>query len=349
MRTRRASDRLRAVTPDDDVWRRLADLVAAARRPLLVAHVNPDPDALGSALALADALDRHGADVQVSFDADPFAVPTALAWLPGVDEFVVPPSQASGDHDLVLALDCAAADRLGGLLDVAESAAAFAVLDHHASNPGFAPLSMVDPAASSTGELVARLLDRLGWQASMPAATALYAAIASDTGGFRFPATSAQTHLLAARLHDLGIDHADVGRRLFANRSLTLVQLSARVVSAADFDPTVAGGAGLLVGVLGADDRADSGLDYDDIEPVITDLAAVADADVAAFVKQDDHGAWRVSLRSKRLVDVGAVATALGGGGHAGAGGYTAVDQHDAAGVVTSLRTALDDPAFRRT
>lgn len=327
-------------------WDALVAALAAARRVLLVAHVNPDADALGSCLALAAGLRERGTDVLVSFDAEPFAVPRSLAWLPGADS-VAPTDEAlewAAAADVVAALDCAAPDRLGRLGEAAASAPVFAVLDHHRSNDGFAPISVVDADSPATGVLVAELLARLDVPVTGDVAVNLYAAIASDTGSFRFSSTTADTHELAAALHRAGIPHAEVSRQLFAARPLGVARLAAAAVAGAQHLPEAAGGRGALVATVSAEDRAAHGCTYDDVESVIADLASVGDVEVAAIIKQDDAGRWKVSLRSKGAMDVGRLCADLGGGGHTQAAGYTA--DGAPADVLADLLAALSQPAY---
>lgn len=325
-------------------WEALVESLAAARRILVICHVNPDPDTLGSGLALAQAFRADGRAAEVTFDADPFLVPRGLQFLPGADE-VLAPDQIDPDVDVVLAVDCSSPDRLGRLLAVAEGAGVFAVLDHHASNTGFGGICVVQPGMSSTGELVAGLLDRLGLPLAASVADNLYAAVSSDTGSFRFGSTTADTHRLAARLHDSGVDHSPIAGSLFAGRPLPVARLAARVLAAAVHEPQAAGGAGALIGSVSIEDRRRDGVSYDDVESLVSDLAAVGDFDVAVLVKQTDTGDWKVSMRSKGRLDVGQLASDHGGGGHLQAAGYTAAPPLEA--VVAELRRSLDLPGYR--
>jgi len=306
-------------------WRRLVAALDRADSVVVVGHVNPDPDALGSALALALGLRGAGcAQVQVSFDAEPFAVPRALRWLPGASDLIVAPEQVLAQPDCLVAVDCAAPDRLGRLLEVAGRAGVFAVLDHHRSNPGFGDIEVVASDAPATGVLVARLLDDLGCPRTPDIATNLYAAISSDTGSFRFPATTAQTHGLAAELHRSGIDHSAIATELFASRPIAVARLAGQMMVDAQYEETALHGAGLLIGIVSRADRADLGVSFDEVESLVTDLAAIGDADTAVLLKEDDDGGWRVSARSKGAVDLGAFAASRGGGGHTQAAGYAA-------------------------
>lgn len=335
------------MTAGGDVRAELVAAIGRARRLVLVAHVNPDPDAIGSALALGLAMRAAGREVDITFDAEPFVVPRALAWFPGADTLVAP-GQVMADPDLVIALDCAAPDRLGRLLPMAHRAPTFAVVDHHRSNTGFANLDLVDPTSPATGQIVAELLEELGWAWDNAIATNLYAAISSDTGSFRFASTTADTHRLAGRLHEAGVDHADIARRLYSDRPLSVVRLAAEVVTGATHDPMAAGGAGALIAVVSRADRARHKLAYDEVEPLISDLAAAGGVDVAAIVKEDDQGSWKVSTRSKGAVDVGRLCADAGGGGHTQAAGYTP-SSTDIEEVVAQLCAALNRPDYRIT
>lgn len=328
-------------------WGPLLELLGSSSQILLVSHVAPDADTLGSALALGLALRASGVDVSVSVGEPGFTVPRGLAWLPGADT-VMPPERLTDGFDTVVALDCASADRLGTLLPVALGVGPrFAVIDHHRSNVGFAATNLVDAQAPATGTMIAELLDAAGLPWAPGVAENVYAAIASDTGGFRFPATTALTHQLAARLLDMGVDHYAISQQLFSSRPLPVVRLSAEVTAAAIHEPDSANGAGAILATLSNVDRRRHDVAYADVESIIGDLAAIADVDVVVLAKQDDEGVWKVSMRSKGTTDVGGVATSLGGGGHLQAAGFTAPEP-TAEAVLAQVRQALADPGYQR-
>ncbi|MDQ1307343.1 MAG: bifunctional oligoribonuclease and phosphatase NrnA [Actinomycetota bacterium] len=304
-------------------WSVLVDALRQARRVLILAHINPDADTMGSSLALASALSRTGVEVQVAVGMPAFEMPTGLAWLPG-QEFLVPAEQVRAPVEVALAIDCSAIDRLGTLADTAAAAELFAAIDHHASYDGFASVAIVDPLAPAAGVLVAELIDRLGLEWTIPVAVGIYAAISSDTGSFRYPATTADTHRLAAALLDRGIDQAEISRRIFADRALGLIRIAGQTMHTAEYFPSAVGGGGALIGVIDAKARERYGVSYDEVESVIGDLTNNGVAEVTAIVKQDDSGGWKVSTRSRGNVDVAALCLRLGGGGHRAAAGYTA-------------------------
>lgn len=320
-------------------WDEAVALVRDAQVVVVVGHLNPDADALGSALGLAAAVRLAGARACATFDGDPFQVPPSLAWLPHV-ELLESPEQCPSHPDLVISVDCAAEDRLGRLLPLARAASAFLVIDHHRSNPGFGDVRLIDSDVPAAGVLVAELLDRAGLPWNTAIATDLYAAIASDTGGFRFAGTSSDTHRLAASLLDQGVDPEAVGRALFASRPLPVARLAAHTVAEAILVPTAVGGSGAMIALISQPDRAKYGVHYDDVESIITDLAAITAADVAVIAKQDDHGVWRVSMRSRGGTDVGALSTGRGGGGHRLAGGFSATAD-SAEAMMTELMAIL--------
>lgn len=322
--------------PEGD-WAAALAALTARRHIVLAAHVNPDGDALGSALALGLALRRRGVGATVSF-SEPFVVPDALAGLPG-RELLVPPADVPAPG-LLVTLDTASADRLGSLAPLAESAGAVLVVDHHASNTGFGTLHLVDPDAAATGMLVAELIERLGVPLSSDIADCLYAAIASDTGSFRYAATTPAVHERAARLLAAGARHDQLSRALFDTHPAGWLAMLADVLGRSAVEPGEVGGLGLVWTAVTAADLAKHDLPAEQAESVIDIVRTVENAEVAAVFKEQPDGTWAVSLRAKGLVDVGRVAVALGGGGHRAAAGYSAAGTLE--DLVPELRARLD-------
>src|SRR5215218_10193472 len=138
----------------------LAEAAEARATVVLSGHVNPDADALGSTLALAEGLRRRGARVLATFP-NPFTLPPSLGWLPGA-EGLVPSSAVPSSPDVFVSLDAASPARLGELAPLLDRAGTSVVIDHHASNPGFGDVRLIDGTAPATVSLVAGLLDELG-------------------------------------------------------------------------------------------------------------------------------------------------------------------------------------------
>ena len=297
----------------------IADHLRAASDVLLVAHVNPDADALGSTLATAMALEELGAQVQVSFPDDPFEIPHSLRFLPRGD-LIVDPAEVR-PAGLVMSMDASSGDRVGRLLPLAQSAPTFIAMDHHASFEPFAPIVHVDPSRPATGLLALDLIEELGVGLSGDMALCLYAAISSDTGSFRFASTTPETLRAAARLMETGIDFAAAAKALFDTKSRDFLTFQAEVIG--ELDMVDAGGVPVSVAHISKADRDRHGIAFTQVESLIDVVRTVEGAEVAVVLKQDDHGAWRVSSRSLGAVDVGRVCSSLGGGGHVMAAGFT--------------------------
>ena len=307
--------------PIDADWQAVVDMLTSGEPVLLLAHVAPDADAVGSALAVGIALDRLGIDVRVSFGDDPFEIPRVLRGLPG-QNLLVEPSQALGRH-VAVTFDVSSIDRLGALQSAAQSAKHFAAIDHHASYTAFAPVSVVDVTSPATAVMALELIDRLGVTLDTEMATCIYAGLITDTGSFRYFGTTPATHHIAARLLATGIRHDIISRQIYDDEPFAAVKLLGVALSRAELDTTAVDGLGIAVTYVTAQDRQILDVPIDAVERVIDELRVATEAEVSCVMKEEDLGAWRVSLRSKGQVDVSKATVQLGGGGHRFAAGYT--------------------------
>jgi bifunctional oligoribonuclease and PAP phosphatase NrnA len=306
---------------------------------LLACHVNPDGDALGSMLAFGLGLRQLGfTRVRASFP-EPFEVPEAFRLLPG-QELLVPPGDAYPEPALGASFDAASPARLGALAEPLSAASTWLMLDHHASNPGFGTVCLLDPGAAATAVLTAELLDDLDVRLDAAIATALYVGVTTDTGSFKFDTTSPQVHRLAARLVEAGARPAEVARDVFDTRPFGALKLLAEVLGRAELDEGAVGGRGLVWAYITVDDLRRHGQRPEVVEGFIDVIRTSAEADVACLLKPAADGAWSVSLRSKGATDVAAVALDLGGGGHRLASGFTV--SGTPAEVMARLRRRLD-------
>ncbi|WP_320065307.1 bifunctional oligoribonuclease/PAP phosphatase NrnA [Micromonospora sp. RTGN7] len=322
-----------------------AAAVAAVRglpadaRVLLICHINPDGDALGSMLGFGLGLRQLGVRrLQATFPGPP-ELPEAFRALPGLD-LLVPEADAEPVPELVICFDAASESRLGGLVDRLDTAGAALVLDHHASNTRFGGINLVDPLAAATSVVAEELLTRLGVTVDAAIAECLYVALTTDTGSFRFEATTPAVHELAARLLATGIRPGDISRRIFDTRPFGAVRLFGEVLCRARLEPAAAGGHGLVWTYATLDDLARHEQRPYVLEALIDSVRCTAEADVSCVVKQVRPAEWAVSMRSKGAVDVSRVAVVLGGGGHRLAAGFTGRGTAD--DVVASIRAELD-------
>ena len=319
-------------SPTEHDWEHATALLRDADDVLVACHVSPDGDALGSALAVGLALESLGKSVVASFGDNPFVVPEVLEFLPG-KHLLCPPEEVPANPSLLVTFDTGSADRLGLLSGHVASAGACLVVDHHATNTKFGTDLLLDTNAAATAVMALELVDRLGVRLDKDIATCVYTGITTDTGSFRFSATSPEVHRVAARLLEAGVDHDLIARRIFDTKSFGYLKLLGAALSRAELEPQ------LVWTSVSAADRAEHRVPMDLVEAVIGVLRVTAERDVAVVFKQDDNGRWIGSTRSKGEVDVGAVCASLGGGGHRYAAGFTGSADLDE--TLARLRAAL--------
>jgi len=290
----------------------LAAAIAGAGRVWIGTHVDPDGDALGSALGLAHLLRAAGCAASAHCQD---AAPAELAFLPGVASLgAAPPDPAR--HDLAVALDAADPGRLGALYDAAGwSALPTLVIDHHISNPGYGACNLVDPAASSTAEIVHRLAGLLSLDIPADAATCLLTGVVTDTLGFRTPSTTAATLDAASDLMGRGASLADIAHAVFNSRPLGSLELVGRALARLERRGPFA------LATLTRADFAALHLGPAEARGIASFLATAAEPVAIAVLRERFDGAVDVSLRAKPGYDLVPVARALGGGGHAAAAG----------------------------
>lgn len=302
----------------DGALDRAVGALEAAPSAALACHLNPDPDALGSMLGLAGYLDARGKKVVCSWGNDTLVRPRWLSALDGAG-YLVEPKDFPENPDLLVSLDTASPDRLGVLAPNADRAREVIVIDHHRTNPGFGNIVVLDPTASSTAELVFRLVERMGGELPDGAAACLYAGVVTDTGRFMYEATTPETLRVAAELRRHSFDHARLGQALFEDGSLGYLKVISATLDRAVHVP---GGDLVWTYVLQADLKR-AGIPMGETDDLIDILRTAREADVACVAKQQRDGRFKVSLRSRGDTDVGAVSQTFGGGGHRLAAGYT--------------------------
>ncbi len=323
-------------------WAGAVKMLDGADQVCLACHVRPDADALGSMLALAQALATRSAVVLASFGDEPFEVPAVLRFLPGAG-LLTPPAEYPAQPEVMVSLDASSIDRLGRLAANATAAGQLIVLDHHASNAGFGALNLVDPRAAATAVLARELIRRLDIPLSQDIALCLYAGLVADTGSFRFSSSTPQVHQLAAELLSTGIDPGVVSRELYDRAPFAYLGMLAAALRRAALDRGAANGRGLVWTTVTRADRAPACLTMDAAESVIDQLRRTDEAEVAIVLKEADDGTWQASVRSKELADVSTPCAALGGGGHVRAAGFAFSGSPDAA--ITAFKRELDRPA----
>jgi len=296
----------------------IATTLRSADRILMSLHRQPDGDSIGSTLAVATGLRRLGHKVTV---ATPDPVPRAYDFLPGVETIVPWQQVTAGQYDLVALFDCADERRTGAPVPLRDYAPRILNVDHHATNSRFGDVVFVDPLAAASAELAHRTLEILGVTVDRELALLLYVGLETDTGGFRYASTTPESHRLAARLLDAGIDPGEVSELVYERQSAGGLRLLGAALHAMRVRPDLS----LAYFVLGDEDFAQAGATAQDVETIgVVDYARRLEGiEVAALLRSDGPGEVKLSLRSKGLVNVAELAARLGGGGHERAAGAT--------------------------
>jgi phosphoesterase RecJ-like protein len=295
-----------------------AEALDRAEKVALVCHVNPDADAMGSMLGLAIFLAARGKDVAASFPNGLADAPRWVEALPG-REHLVSPGKMPKAPQVTVSLDAADRHRLGGLAHLLDKAPVSVCIDHHRTNPGFGTINLVDPEAAATAEVVFRLIQRMGGDITADVAACLYAGLVTDTGRFQYEATTPEVLRLAAQLREQPFDHARLAQALYEDSSLGYLRLLGRLLERIQHVPE----ADLVWAYVTRKDLDESGVPIQETDDLIDLVRAAREADVAAVIKEQREGGFKVSVRSRGKTDVSAVAAAHGGGGHRLAAGYS--------------------------
>jgi phosphoesterase RecJ-like protein len=297
---------------------RAAEVLGAADNVAIACHINPDPDALGSMLGLSEFLRSIGKDTVCSFGNEPFELPRWLSEFPGA-EALVPPSSFPKTPAVFVTCDTASLDRLGALVGRASKAGEVIWIDHHRSNDDLGTIPIIDPDASSTSELVVRLIDAMGGEMPDSAAKCLYAGLVTDTGRFQYEAVTPEAIRLGARLREHPFDHAKLAQALYEDNAYAYLKLLGAVLQRLNFVEEV----GLVWTSLTQVDLAEANVSASDTDDLIDIIRTAREADVAAVIKQQADGRFKVSARSRGSHDLAKLAATFGGGGHRLAAGYT--------------------------
>ena len=292
----------------------IAGAISRAQRIVILSHVRPDCDAIGSQLALALSLQLLGKDVS-AWNED--GLPDGFRFLRKSDLVTPPPIEAQV-FDAAIALDTASQQRLGTTLGAVRHAEVWINIDHHASNPGYGDLVYIDTLAPATGQIIYEFLRTENLPLTSEGADALYAAISTDTGSFRYPNTMARTFEIAAELIRAGANAGAISHSLYESYPKRRVQLLGEILPQASFDA----GDRIASMALTNETKDRLGIRPDEIDGLIDYVRCVDTVVVALFFEELAEGKIRLSARSKDdRVDVNKICSEFGGGGHPRAAG----------------------------
>ncbi len=290
------------------------ETLKSASSVLIGTHLNPDGDALGSALALSHYLDDLGIENEVVCH---HPAPRNLQFLPGVQRVRQVPKEEK--HDLAVMLDLGVMDRLGSTEPYLSACPRLMVIDHHIPHEEPGDVRIVDIKVPATALLLARMLIELGATITKEMATCLLTGIVTDTGSFRFRNTTAEALAISATLLERGGDLVKVSEEIFQTKPLA----SAKLLGIALDHLHLSQKNQLAWSALTVRDFEEVDAKDEDTEGFVNELLSIETVQIAAIFREPKPGKVRCSLRSRGEFDVASVARTFGGGGHRNAAGCT--------------------------
>ena len=283
------------------------ELLKSAQKLVIVSHVSPDGDTLGSSLALMHALRTLGKDVIMNVDDD---ISTVYSFLPGIEEYRRFAPDESVESDLLVIIDASSADRAGNAMELVKARAVLNI-DHHKTNTRFADYLYLDSDAAATAEIVYSLLEVMGIDLTTDIATCIYEGIYTDTGSFKYSNTTSNTLKTAAELLGYGVNPSLISDNMEL-KSRSQVEMLRKVLETLTF---------LKDGKIAYIEIAPELYDHNvDTDAFISYPRYVEGVEIALLFKQVEDNLTRVSFRSKEI-DVAKIALSFGGGGHKKAAG----------------------------
>ena len=296
----------------------IAQRIAEARRILVLSHINPDGDAIGSLLGVWHALRSMDKEAVPLASSEP---PSYTLWLPGIEHLhVYQLGTQLPEADLIIMVDVASLQRVGPMF--AEHADLLAklpliVIDHHVTNDGPGMLNLITPTAASTCELLYHLFRAMNITIHPAMATCLLLGLTTDTQSFQTSSTQANSLHIAADLLELGAEHGRVVEEVYYSLPASSAELIGAGLSAMQMDDSIAWTTvtQAMIRATGAEDEA--------TDEVVRMMQRIAGVRALVLFKERSDGTTKISLRSKPPINVALLAQRWGGGGHAQASGAT--------------------------
>lgn len=301
-------------TMKNNTFQEISAVLLQAETLLLYPHIHMDGDAVGSCAALCKALRMAGKQAYILVEED---VPLNLRFLDR--GYCTKNPEILPEPDVSVCVDCGDVSRFPGRAEAFRRAKTTVCIDHHETTEAFCDYRYVDPQAAATGELIYRLLQAMRTEPDREIGEAIFAAITTDTGNFQYSNTSKQSFQIATALWDWGIDTNRVSVELYENVRPQRKRIEAKVL---DTMRLIGDGRGAVC-YMTQEMLRETGALAEETEDVVGQLRSLAGVEYAAFLKEQENGEIRVSLRAKRLGNVAELAVRLGGGGHQKAAGGT--------------------------
>lgn len=291
------------------MYQKAWNLISKSHRIVLISHINPDGDALGSSLSLYPVLKDMGKKVTVVNKTAPLAM--RYDFLPNFDKIK---SKLPERFDLLISFDCGSFDRLG----IEKLTVPLINIDHHITNTRYGDIDLVDPALPSASSVVLKLLDENGIALRKDVATCIYTALVEDTGFFSYENVDKRAFEIAATLIDAKVDPSNIARQLKERNSLAKLRLEALTIEKLQLVYHA------MVGytILYLDDFQQTGAMRSDSNACVNLILSLATVQLAILLIEEPEG-FKISLRSKKRVNVSEIALAMDGGGHKRAAGFS--------------------------
>lgn len=308
--------------------------ILESKKICIASHVQPDGDNIGSMLALGLALKKINKEVYM-VKTDP--IPSDFMFLPGAESI-----KALDDNtniDLFIALDSSDEERLGHNKKLIDTANFVINIDHHISNTNYGDINIVDSNSGSTAELIFKMIKILGIEIDKDIGTCIYTGISTDTGSFMYDNTRPETHLIAAELLNIGIDRKSVILNIYQSKSMKKTKLFIKTLENLEtyFDNKIA-----VVQVTN-DILLETGAKMEETEGIVSFIRDIKSVEVAIMLKELKKNEIKVSMRSKKYVDVSKICSKFSGGGHIRAAGCTIYNSLDVAkeSLILELKKVL--------
>ena len=307
------------------------EIINKSKSIYIVAHVNPDGDAIGSTYGMYFAMKKLNKDVHVIMPeySDVFKFLPDITKICEKDIYVE-------NYDLLIALDASDKTRLA-LSDEAFSRAKNVIMfDHHQVSHPYGDVRYINDNMSSASEVVYNFLKYLGIKFDPEMATYIYTGIMTDTGSFNYSNTSSDTHIAAAELIKAGADHVTVCKKLNDTIKEAKLKLIAKTIE----NMEVYNEGKVRYSLVDYDTINSLGLDEEDAEGMTNYLRMVEGTEVGIYIRGNKNGTYKVSMRSIGNVDISKIAIANGGGGHPRAAGFTIYEDLD--GIKNKVLKAVE-------
>lgn len=292
------------------------ELINKYNNIFICSHVQPDGDSLGSTLALSMAIKKLKKKSYVNIiKVD--NIPSDFHFLPNID--MIKEHDHNEEVELFIALDSSDKERLGVGVEFLSKAKSVINIDHHVTNENFGDVNIVLPTSGSTCELVYEFIKHMNIELDKDIATCLYTGINTDTGRFMYSNTTYETHMIISELIKTGIDIYDINMNIYQNRTLEKTKLFIEALNKLELYSE--GRVGLVTVTQEMLDKTNASME--DSEGIVSFVRDINTIEVACLLKEISEDEIKVSLRSKRHVDVAKISTKFGGGGHIRAAGCT--------------------------